>query len=85
MDVRNSTDEGQFNFAVDGKATFSASVGVTREMWQKAKEQSHDLRPALALRWYDDWHLTPGLDLIVLSAHDFQELLEAARSAGDGS
>jgi hypothetical protein len=80
MDVRNGTDEGQFNFAVDGKATFSASVSVTRDMWQKAVEQSHDLRPALALRWYDTWHLDVGLDLIVLSAHDFQELLESARA-----
>ena len=79
MDVRNSTDEGQFNFAVDGKATFNESIGVTRAMWDKAVEQSHDLRTALALRWYDTWHLDVGLDLIVVKADDFAELLEAAR------
>jgi hypothetical protein len=80
MDVRNRTDEGAFSYAVDGKATFNASIGVTRDMWEKAVEQSHDLRTALALRWYDNWGLDVGLDLIVVSADDFAELLEAARN-----
>jgi hypothetical protein len=81
MDVRNSTNDGEFCFAVDGKSTFSESIGVSRDMWQKAVEQSHDLRPALALRWYDDWHLTPGLDLVVLSANAFAALLERIKDA----
>jgi hypothetical protein len=85
MDVRNRTDEGDFAFAVDGKATFNASIGVTREMWEKAVEQSHDLRTSLALRWYDNWHLDAGLDLIVISANDFAELLVAAREGARGN
>lgn len=85
MDVRNGTDEGEFNFAVDGKATFNTSIGVTRDMWDKAVEQSHDLRTALALRWYDTWQLDVGLDLIVLKADDFVELLEAARGGAKES
>jgi hypothetical protein len=79
MDVRNG-NEGPFRFAIDGKASFNASIGVSRDMWDKAEEQSHDLRTALALRFYDDWHLTPGLDLIIVKADDFAELLGAARA-----
>ena len=79
MDVRNSTREEPFAFAVDGKATCGKSVGVTRAMWDKAVEQSHDERTALALRWYDNDRLDVGLDLIVLSVDDFAEILDAAR------
>src|ERR1700744_4762966 len=80
MDVRNDTDMGEFCFAVDGKSTFGESIGVSLNMWEKAVEQSHDLRPALALRWYSTWHLDVAEDLIVLSAQDFAALLEAARA-----
>lgn len=78
MDVRNRTGS-EFAWAIDGKATFGESIGVSRSMWDKAVEQAADLRPLLALRWYDDWHLTPGVDLIVCDAQDFKALLEAVK------
>lgn len=78
MDVRQSHYDG-IAFAVDGKATLAASVSVTRTMWAKAVEQSHGERAALALRFYDDERLFSSLDLMVISADDFAELLALAR------
>jgi hypothetical protein len=79
MDGRNRRYEQAYAFAWDGKSTLGKSVGVTREMWSKAVEQSDGERPMLALRWYDDYRLNPGLDLVVVDANDFAELLQAAR------
>jgi hypothetical protein len=78
MDVRDAPDIPHA-MAWDGKSTLSRSVGVTREMWQKAREQANTEIPALALRWYDNERLDVGLDLVVLDAHDFAAILEAAR------
>jgi hypothetical protein len=78
MDVRGSHTEEEFAFAVDGKSTFRESIGVTRDMWDKAVEQSANEIPALALRWYDTWRLDVGLDLVLVEAQTFKALLEAA-------
>jgi hypothetical protein len=78
MDVRDSP-EIPLAIAWDGKATLGKSVGVTRDMWQKAREQAGAEIPALALRWYDGERLIPALDLIVFDAHDFAGILMAAR------
>lgn len=83
MDVRNSTREIPFSFAVDGKSTLGLSVGVSRAMWKKAKEQSHAERTALALRFYKNGRLDVETDLVVLEAEDFRELLSAAREHHD--
>lgn len=79
MDGRHRRYDDAYAFAWDGKATFGKSIGVTREMWAKAREQSGDECPLLALRWYDNERLHVGLDLVVVDIHDFVELLEAAR------
>lgn len=72
-------DDGLWRFAGDGKATFNKSIGVTREMWDKAVEQSHGKRTLLPLRFYDDWRLTVGLDLVVCDLHDIAEMVEELR------
>lgn len=79
MDGRNKRYDQAFALAWDGKSTLGKSVGVTREMWEKAVEQSHGETPMLALRWYTDYRLEGDLDLVVLNAHDFAEILQAAR------
>ena len=65
--------------AWDGKSTLGASIGVTRTMWDKAVEQSHDANPMLALRWYDGQILTPALDLVVVEANFFAEVHHEAQ------
>lgn len=79
MDGRNGHHTHAFPFAWDGKSTFGNSIGVSREMWTKALEQSHGEIPMLALRWYSDYRLKPLQDLVVIDAHRFAEILEAAR------
>jgi hypothetical protein len=83
MDVRGKHREETFAFAVDGKSTFSASVGVTIPMWQKAVEQAHNELPALALRWYNTWQLDSKLDLIVIDANTFKSMTEHIRELED--
>ncbi len=78
MDVRQSHHHLTFAIAADGKSTFGKSISVTREMWDKAVEQSHGERAVLPLRFYDTERLKVGIDLVVLSLDDFAELLEAA-------
>lgn len=79
MDGRNKRYDQPFALAWDGKSTLGESVGVTKAMWNKAVLQSHGEIPVLALRWYEDYRLRAEQDLVVLSAHDFAEILEAAR------
>ncbi len=81
MDGKNNRHVQAHALAWDGKATRGKSVGVTREMWAKAVEQSHGLTTVLALRWYSPGNsLRPELDLIVMQADDFAELLADARA-----
>lgn len=82
MDVRQSRFAKFFAFAFDGKSTLGKSIGVTREMWRKAKEQAGGERPALALRFYDNERLTGvEMDLIVVDAQDFAEVVETTEQA----
>lgn len=76
MDGRASRFNVPFAFAWDGKSTRGKSIGVTREMWAKAVEQASGERPMLALRWYTTDRLDVGEDLVVVSAHDFAEMLQ---------
>lgn len=81
MDGKNDRHTQPYPLAWDGKATQSASVGVSRAMWDKAVEQAHGLTPALALRFYGPgYSLTPELDLIAVEANDFAAMLADARA-----
>lgn len=81
MDGKNDRHETAHALAWDGKATRGKSVGVSREMWEKAVDQSHGLTTVLALRWYSPGNaLRPELDLIAMEANDFAELLADARA-----
>lgn len=84
MDGRHNRRDVPFAFAWDGKSTRGRSIGVTREMWEKAREQAAGERPMLALRWYETDRLDVGEDLVVVSAHDFAEMLQAANRTADG-
>jgi hypothetical protein len=85
MDGKNNRYEQAHACAWDGKATQGKSVGVSREMWAKAVQQSHGLIPLLALRWYGPGYgLTPELDLITLEANDFAAILADARAYREG-
>lgn len=79
MDGRH--DDGRWRFAFDGKATLGKSVGVTREMWWKAVDQAGSCRPLLPLRFYDDYRLTVGLDLVVCGLDDMIEMVKELRGA----
>lgn len=76
MDGRHDRREASVAFAWDGKSSYYRSIGVSREMWEKAEEQAHGERPMLALRFYDTDRLDVGLDLAVISLDDLAELLE---------
>lgn len=78
MDGRQSSRQVAYAFAWDGKSTLSKSVGVSLSMWDKAREQAHGERPMIALRWYSNERLEVIRDLVVVDAHDFAEILEAA-------
>lgn len=79
MDGRHSSRTMHYAFAWDGKSTFAKSIGVSLEMWDKAKEQAGGERPLLPLRFYADERLRVRLDLVCLAAEDFAEILEDAR------
>jgi hypothetical protein len=78
MDGRHDAHRGTFAFAWDGKSTFGKSLGVSREMWDKAVRQSHFERPMIPLRFYANYRLqdSEALDLVVVSANDMAEVLE---------
>jgi hypothetical protein len=75
MDGRHDRYEAPVAFAWDGKSTRTASITVTRQMWEKAMQQAHGERPMLALRYYDSDRLDVARDLVVISLHDLVELL----------
>lgn len=82
MDGKNDQYEQPHALAWDGKATQAKSVGVSREMWAKACEQSGGLIPSIAIRFYGaGFRLKPELDLIALEANDFAAILEDARTS----
>lgn len=78
MDVRGKHREEEYAFAVDGKSTLGESIGVSRSMWEKAVEQSHNEIPALAFRWYGSYQLDPLLDLVCVEAQTFKAMKDCA-------
>lgn len=78
MDVRNDSRE-PYPLALDGKSTMARSITVTRDMIEKGEEQAHECQAGFALRFYDNDRLTKAIDLILIDAAFFGELLDAAR------
>lgn len=76
MDGRHSRYDTSVAFAWDGKSTRGKSIGVSRDMIEKAREQSHGERPMLALRWYFDDRLRTYDDWVLIEANDLAELLD---------
>jgi hypothetical protein len=81
MDGKNNRHEQAYALVWDGKATQGKSIGVSREMWAKAVDQSHGLITTLALRFYGaGYGLTSELDLVAVEANDFAAMLSDARA-----
>ena len=79
MDGHQAGLDQHYKFAWDGKATLGKSIGVSREMWNKAVEQSRHLLTAIPLRFYADTRLTKvDIDLIALDLETFAEILADA-------
>jgi hypothetical protein len=71
----------QLPFCFEGKATQHRSLSLKLDDWEKLVVQAHDLRPALAHRFYlPDNRLLPLLDLITVRAEDFSEVLALANA-----
>lgn len=65
--------------AWDCKSTMGKSIGVSREMWRKAKEQAGGHLPLVPLRFYDNERLDVGLDLAVIDLNDLAMFIEKVR------
>jgi hypothetical protein len=78
IDGRQDRKKHAFSFAWDGKSTYADSISIPLKMWEKARLQATGDRPMLALRWYANGKLEVKRDLVVLSIHDFAEMLECA-------
>lgn len=76
-DGRLSRYRTLFAFAWDCKSTRSKSIGVSRSMWVKLRDQAGGERPMLPLRFYDTDTLKVGLDLAVIEMDDLRELVTA--------
>lgn len=87
-DGHHLQSEEYWRFAWDGKSTLGKSIGISREMVAKLREQSRGLLPLLPLRWYRDNRLTAvDIDLVALDLETFAEILSDAnawRRAKDG-
>jgi hypothetical protein len=79
MDGKQVYRSGQYVFAWDGKSTLGLSIGITRAMWEKAKEQAHWAIPILPLRFYANARLTDvDADLVVVEASVLADLQRGA-------
>src|SRR4051794_26764383 len=76
MDGRHDAHSGPFVFAWDCKATRGKSIGVSREMLEKADDQAGEARAILPLRWYDDDRAKHySHDMVLVGLCDFEEML----------
>lgn len=83
-DVRNDVRRQPYAFALDGKSTMGGTISVKLLDWRKIQDQSHDEIPGLGLRWYLNGKLRDTVDLVLIDAATFSELLTIAREhAGD--
>jgi hypothetical protein len=68
----------EFIFCWDGKSTLGKSLSISKEMWQKIREQSHWARPAIPIRFYGNTRLTEHVDLIACDLQDFADMQACA-------
>lgn len=79
MDGKQHRDSGRYVFAWDGKSTLGLSIGITRAMWAKAREQAQSAIPILPLRFYANSRLTEvDADLVVVELATLAALQEDA-------
>ena len=70
-----------WTFGWDGKSTLGKSIGVSRDMLAKLRDQCRGLEPMLPLRWYLDERLTKvAEDWISVEAETFAQILEDANA-----
>ena len=68
-------------FTWDGKSTLGKSIGISRAMLAKLREQSRGLEILLPLRWYANDRLTEvDEDWIAVEAETFAQVLEDANA-----
>lgn len=78
-DGHHLQSEEHWRFAWDGKSTLGNSIGISRDMVTKLRQQSRGLLPLLPLRWYRDNRLTTvDIDMIALDLDTFAEILADA-------
>ena len=78
-DVRGDVRRQPFAFALDGKSTAGGTISVKLLDWRKIQDQAHDEIPAMGLRWYLNGQLRDTVDLVLIDAETFAELLHIAR------
>jgi hypothetical protein len=81
-DTKNGEFLVSYPITSDGKSTMGKSIAISRDMWNKITDQTFNQHPALFLRFYRPATTTPltvDLDLAVIRAGLFTDLLEAAR------
>jgi hypothetical protein len=70
-----------WRFGWDGKSTLGKSIGVTRDMLAKLREQCRGLEPMLPLRWYANDRLTMvDEDWIAVESETFAQILDDANA-----
>jgi hypothetical protein len=70
-----------WRFTWDGKSTLGESIGITRKMIAKMREQARGLEPMIPLRWYGNDRLTEvSEDWIAIEADTFAAILADANA-----
>jgi len=79
----NPMDGRTSEYAWDCKSTLKQSMSISREMWEKARQQAGAHTPLLPVRFYDNEALDVGLDLALINIHDLAALIERAARVSD--
>lgn len=81
LDGRHNPGDVHYAFGADCKSTLGKSLSVTLDGWGKLRDQAHNLRPIMPLRWYRDGNLEHVIhDLVVVDLNDFKELWDDAEA-----
>lgn len=81
LDGRHNPGDMHFAFGADCKSTLGKSLSVTLDGWAKLRDQAHNLRPMMPLRFYTTGDLTQvRYDLAVVELDDLVELWGDAES-----
>jgi hypothetical protein len=80
LDGRHDHWVEDYAYAWDCKSTCGKSIGVTRQMWDKAVDQAHGEQPCIPIRFYDSTRLEScaKIDLVVIPMTDLADLRERA-------